>query len=77
MEDAGRLEVKTYGVDGSPEYVEMVSDPHSPAAAVAVQQPYKIGESAALNVARYLSGQPVPPVTFVSAVMVTKASAGE
>ena len=77
VEDAGRLEVKTYGVDGSPEYVEMVADPDSPAAAVAAQQPYKIGERAALNVARFLSGEPVPPVTFVPAVMITKANAGE
>ena len=77
VEAAGRLDVKTYGVDGSPEYVELVARPGSPAAAVAAQQPYKIGRSAALNVARYLSGQPVPPVTFVSAVMITKANAGE
>ena len=75
--DANRLEVKTYGVDGSPEYVEMVASPGSPAAAVAAQQPYKIGMGAALNVARYLSGQPVPPVTFVPAVMITKANAAE
>ena len=32
---------------------------------------------AALNVARYLNGQPVPPVTFVPAVMITKANAAE
>ena len=76
VEDAGRLDVKTYGVDGSPEYVELVARPGSPAA-VAAQQPYRIGQGAALNVARYLSGQPVPPVTFVSAVMITKANAGE
>ena len=64
-------------IDGSPEYVEMVASPDSPAAAVAAQQPYKIGMGAALNVARYLSGQPVPPVTFVPAVMITKANAAE
>ena len=75
--DANRPEVKTYGVDGSPEYVEMVAAPESPAAAVAAQQPYRIGMEAALNVARYLSGQPVPPVTFVPAVMITKANAAE
>ena len=75
--DANRLEVKTYGIDGSPEYVAMVARPDSPAAAVAAQQPYKIGMGAALNVARYLSGQPVPPVTFVPAVMITKANAAE
>ena len=77
VEDANRLEVKTYGVDGSPEYVAMVARPDSPAAAVAAQQPYRIGMGAALNVARYLSGRPVPPVTFVPAVMITKANAAE
>ena len=30
-----------------------------------------------VNVARYLSGQPGPPVTFVPAVMITKANAAE
>ena len=75
--DAGRLEVETYGVDGSPEYVEMVANPGFPAAAVAAQQPYRIGMGAALNVARYLSGRPVPPVTFVPAVLITKANAAE
>lgn len=77
VEDANRREVRTYGVDGSPEYVAMVARPDSPAAAVAAQQPYRIGRSAALNVARYLSGRPVPPVTFVPAVMITKANAAE
>ena len=77
VEDAGRLEVRTYGVDGSPEYVEMVARPGSAAAAVAAQQPYRIGMGAALNVALYLSGEPVPPVTFVPAVMITKANAAE
>ena len=77
VEDAGRLEVKTYGVDGRPEYVAMVADPDSPAAAVAAQQPYKIGESAALNIARFLSGEPVAPITFLPAVMITKTNAGE
>ena len=73
--DADRREVRTYGIDGSPEYVDMVADPDSPAAVVAAQQPYKIGTGAALNVARYLSGRPVPPVTFVPAVLITKANA--
>ena len=75
--DANRLEVRTYGIDGSPEYVQMVASPGWPAAAVAAQQPYKIGTSAALNVARYLAGRPVPPVTFVPAVMITKENAAE
>lgn len=77
IEAAGRSEVKTYGVDGSPEYVEMVAKEGSPAAAVAAQQPYEIGRQAVHNVARHLAGQPVPPVTFVPALMITKANAAE
>lgn len=77
IEAAGRSEVKTYGVDGSPEYVEMVAKEGSPAAAVAAQQPYEIGRQAVHNVARYLAGQPIPPVTFVPALMITKQNAAE
>ena len=77
IEAAGRTEVKTYGVDGSPEYVEMVANPDSPAAAVAAQQPYEIGKTAAMNVARYLNGQSVPPFTLVPAVLINKANATE
>ncbi len=77
IEKAGRTEVKVYGIDGSPDFVEMILDPNSPAMAVAAQQPYKIGQGAAQNVARYLNGQDVAPVTFVPAMMITKANAAE
>lgn len=75
---AGRTEVKTYGVDGSPEVVELVKDPASPAAAVAAQQPAVIGKTAVQNVARYLAGdKTLPPETFVPAILATKENAGE
>ena len=77
IEKAGRMEVRTYGIDGSPDYVEMVADPKSPAGAVAAQQPYEIGKGAAQNVAKFLNGQEVAPITFVSSVMITKANAAE
>ncbi len=77
IEAAGRTDVRTYGVDGSPEYVEMVANPDSQAGAVAAQQPYEIGKQAALNVAAYLTGQPVPPFSFVPAVLINKENAGE
>lgn len=75
IEAAGRKGVKTYGVDGSPEFVEMVANPDSAAAAVAAQQPYEIGKTAAQNVARYLAGEKVAPFTFVPAVLITKENA--
>jgi ribose transport system substrate-binding protein len=53
----------------------MVADPNSPAAAVGAQRPYEIGKTSADNVAAYLSGQQVPPFTFVPAVLVTKKNA--
>lgn len=77
ISDAGRSDVRTYGVDGSPEYVEMVADPDSPAGAVAAQQPYEIGRQAARNVAAYLNGQEVPPFTFVPAILINKDNAAE
>jgi len=75
---AGRTEVRTYGVDGSPDVVELVKDPKSPAAAVAAQQPSLIGKLAVQNVARYLAGDhELPPTTFVPAFIVTKENAAE
>ncbi|WP_084693948.1 sugar ABC transporter substrate-binding protein [Paracoccus sp. 228] len=75
--DAGRTDVKTYGVDGSPEYVEMVADPNSPAGAVAAQQPYAIGQQAARNVAMSLGGEDISPFSFLPAVLITKENASE
>ncbi|WP_222184534.1 sugar ABC transporter substrate-binding protein [Geminicoccus harenae] len=74
---AGRNEVRTYGVDGSPEVVELVKDPDSPAAAVAAQQPAAIGKASIQNIARHLAGQPVPSFTFLPSILVTKANAAE
>jgi ribose transport system substrate-binding protein len=77
IEAAGRTDVFTYGVDGSPEFVEMVANPDSQAAAVVAQQPYEIGKQAARNVAAHLNGQEVPPFTFVPAVLINKDNAAE
>jgi ribose transport system substrate-binding protein len=73
---AHRTEVRTYGVDGSPDVVKMVADPNSPASAVAAQQPYLIGKTAIDNVARYLAGDhDLPPYTFIPSILVTKENA--
>ena len=77
IEAAGRTDVKTYGVDGSPEYVEMVANPDSAAGAVVAQQPYEIGRQAAMNVARHLAGEEIPPFSFVDAVLISKDNADE
>lgn len=77
IEAAGRKGVLTYGVDGSPDFVEMVANKDSAAGAVAAQQPYEIGKQAAQNVADYLGGKTVPSFTMVPAVLITKANAAE
>ena len=78
VEAAGRTEIKTYGIDGSPDVVKMVADPKSAAGAVAAQQPAEIGKTAVDNVARYLGGdKTIAPFTYVPAVLITKANAAE
>jgi ribose transport system substrate-binding protein len=75
---AGRTEVNTYGVDGTPEVVELVKDPTPPAAAVAAQQPSLIGKTAVQNVARYFAGDKrLPQATYISSLLVTKENAAE
>jgi ribose transport system substrate-binding protein len=75
---AGRTEIKTYGVDGSPDIVSLVKDPSQPAGAVVAQQPYLIGKTAVDNVARYLAGNhDLPKTSFISSLLVTKENAAE
>lgn len=78
VDAAGRSEIKTYAVDGSPDVVSLVKDPKSSASAVIAQQPYLIGKTAVRNVARYLAGdQSLPPATYVPAILVTKENAAD
>jgi ribose transport system substrate-binding protein len=75
---AGRTEIKTYGVDGSPDTVTLVKDPAQPAGAVVAQQPYLIGKTSVDNVARYLAGDHnLPKTTFIPSILVTKENASE
>ncbi len=78
IDAAGRSDIKTYAVDGSPDVVSLVKDPKSSAAAVMAQQPYLIGKTAVQNAARYLAGdRSLPPATYVPAILVTKENATE
>jgi ribose transport system substrate-binding protein len=75
---AGRSEILTYGVDGTPEVLALVGDPKAPAGAVAAQQPSVIGRQAVLNLARYLNGDTkLPSQTFLPAVIANKKNAAE
>lgn len=74
---AGRTEIKTYGVDGSPEVLQLVADANSPAAADVAQQPAELGRTAIRNVARYLAGETLPRETYVPALLANKLNVGE
>ncbi|MFT4191558.1 MAG: sugar ABC transporter substrate-binding protein [Comamonas sp.] len=76
--EAGRTEVKTYGVDGTPEVLDLLKKPGTPVAAVVAQQPALIGRTAVRNVARYLAGQKdLPKETFVDTLLTTAANVDE
>lgn len=70
---AGRTEIKTYGVDGSPEAIALLKDPSKPATAIIAQQPGLIGKTVVDNIARHLAGKrDLPKTTFVPALLATK-----
>ncbi|WP_122586694.1 sugar ABC transporter substrate-binding protein [Pseudomonas viridiflava] len=76
--DAGRTEIKTYGVDGTPEVLEMLGRSDSPIGAVVAQQPVLIGKTAVQNVARYLAGQrDLPRETQVPTLLTTAGNLPE
>ncbi|MDY0937820.1 sugar ABC transporter substrate-binding protein [Pseudomonas viridiflava] len=76
--DAGRTEIKTYGVDGTPEVLELLGRSDSPIGAVVAQQPVLIGKTAVQNVARYLAGQrDLPRETQVPTLLTTAGNLPE
>ncbi|TBU98629.1 sugar ABC transporter substrate-binding protein [Stutzerimonas kirkiae] len=76
--EAARTEVKTYGVDGTPEVLELLKQPGTPVAAVVSQQPALIGRTAVHNVARYLAGEhDLPRETFVETLLTTADNVDE
>ncbi|WKN21253.1 sugar ABC transporter substrate-binding protein [Azotobacter vinelandii] len=76
--EAGRNEIRTYGVDGTPEVLELLKRPDSPVAAVVAQQPALIGRIAVHNVARYLAGErDLPRETFVDTLLTTADNVDE
>ena len=76
--EAKRNEVKTYGVDGTPEVLSLIGQADSPIGAVVAQQPALIGRTAVQNVARYLAGQrDLPKETYVATLLTTRSNLGE
>lgn len=70
--EAGRVDdVKIYGVDGDATVLEVMAAGGSALAADAAQQPYLIGQTVAINIAKYLAGQEVPVTTYVAPYLAT------
>lgn len=77
IDGAGRKGIRTYGVDGTADFLSMIEDPNSAAGAVVIQDLMGMGKASVQNVAHYLAGDKVPPFTFVPHIMVTKENAAE
>jgi ribose transport system substrate-binding protein len=67
----------TYGVDGSPEVLQLVADANSPAGGNVAQQPAEIGRTAIQNVAKFLAGQTLPRETYVPALLANKVNVND
>lgn len=77
IDGAARAGIRTYGVDGSADFLSMIEDPDSAAGAVVIQDLVGMGKASVHNVAAHLAGEKVPPFTYVPHIMVTKENAAE
>jgi ribose transport system substrate-binding protein len=77
LEEAGRTDVKVFGIDGGPETVPLVADPDGPFTADVAQLPGEIASTSIMNVARYLAGKDTPNTSYVEAFLITKENAAE
>jgi ribose transport system substrate-binding protein len=77
IEEAGRTDVKVFGLDAGPETLEIMMEADSPLAGDVAQLPAQIARTSVLNVARYLAGEEVPPTSYVDVIPVTKDNAAQ
>ena len=77
IEEAGRADVKVFGVDAGPETLEILMEADSPLAGDVAQLPAQIARTSVLNVARYLAGEEVPPTSYVDVIPITKDNAAQ
>jgi len=77
IDGAGRKGIRTYGVDGTPDFISMIQNADSAAGAVVIQDLVGMGKASVHNVARHLAGENIPPFTYVPHIMVTKENAAE
>lgn len=72
IDEAGRDEIKVYGIDGDPNALDMIADPESSYTATMAQQPREIGKQSARNIAKFLAGQTVPRTTYFEPLLANK-----
>lgn len=70
LEESGRTDIKVTALDAGPDTLQIMAEPNSPLVADVAQQPYKIGSTSAMNVARHFAGETLLPQTFVDVVPV-------
>lgn len=77
IEEAGRTDVKVFGVDGGPETLAIMTEENTPFVGNVAQLPALIARTSVLNVARYLSGEEIPPTSYVDVIPVTDETAAQ
>lgn len=79
IQEAGRNEVKLYGVDAEPGALDLIADPKSPYAFTVAQQTARMARTSADNVALVLGGRAdeVTKTSYLEPVFVTKDNVGQ
>lgn len=72
VKEAGRTEIRIYGVDGSPEMKTELAKEESPAAGTAAQSPVTIGKAAADTVLAIIEGKEYEKETYVDTFFIDK-----
>lgn len=72
VEEAGRTDVKIYGVDGSPEIKSELSKENSPVAGTGAQSPIDIGKAAAGTGLAILDGKDYEKEVYVETFLIDK-----
>jgi simple sugar transport system substrate-binding protein len=72
IEQAGRKEIKVYGIDLSDEDLQMIQDPNSPWVASAAVDPTKIGRTQVDLLLKKIKGERVPDLVKLDPVLVKR-----
>ncbi len=70
LEEAGRTDIIVTALDGGPDTLEIMAEDGSPFVANVAQQPFLIGSTSAMNVARHFAGESLLPQTYVDVLPV-------